>query len=101
MKYAANFRHTASELKSDIAGAIETQLKRIGTAHLEEDENPLEFFSYKNTVELEICGINSDSSLMLVHADNPEEEVTVRGYIEDDLIGIDDAISLLENLEQI
>lgn len=101
MEYANTFRKEASDLKSRIVASIEANLKRIGTAHTDEADEPLEFFSYSTTAELEICGINADGSLMLVHSPDPESEYTIRGYIEDDLIGIDDAISLLENLEEI
>ena len=94
MEYANNLRHEVSLISSRVVDAIEANLKRIGITHNDHDEESLEFFSYKNTAELDICGINADGTLI-------GTEGTIRGAIEDDQVSLLDAISLLEDLEAI
>lgn len=94
MEYAETFKHELSLLKDRVIAAIETNLKRIDRTLGEDDGEPLEFFSFRTTSELDIVGINADGTLL-------GTEGTIRGHIEDDLISIDDAVALLEDLEGI
>jgi len=94
MEYANTFRHEISLLTSRVVDAIETNLKRIGLNHSGSNDEPLEFLTFSTTVENDIEGINADGTLK-------GTEGTIRGAIEDDIVSIQDAIALLENLEEI
>jgi len=93
MEYANTFKHELSLLKSRVVTAIETNLKRIGKPVREIDDVPVDFFSFKVAAELDILGIDVDGTLL-------GGEGTIRGAIEDDLISLEDAVDLLEDLEQ-
>jgi ribosomal protein S1 len=94
MKYANTFKQELSLLKSGVVESIETNLKRIGRTLKEQGEDQIDFFSFKTTSQLEIEAINADGTFV-------GTDGTIRGYIEDDLISLEDAVDLLEDLEQI
>lgn len=94
MEYANNLKQELSLLKSRVVESIEANLKRIGKTLTENSEEQIDFFSFRTTSELEIEGINADGTLVGI-------EGTIRGHIEDDLISLEDAVDLLEDLEQI
>lgn len=94
MEYANNLKQELSLLKSRVVESIEANLKRIGKTLTEDSEEQIDFFSFRTTSELEIEGINPDGTLVGI-------EGTIRGHIEDDLISLEDAVDLLEDLEQI
>lgn len=94
MEYANNLKQELSLLKSRVVTAIETNLQRIGKTLTEHGEEQIDFFSFKTTSELEIEGINPDGTFV-------GTDGTIRGYIEDDCISLEDAVDLLEDLEQI
>ena len=94
MKYANDMRQEVSLIQSNLVNAIEANLKRIGKTFTDHDNKTLEFFSYRTTEELEIYGIKSDGTLI-------GTEGTIRGFIQDDILSINDGISLLEDLEAI
>lgn len=78
-------------MKSRTVAAIEVQLKRVGKVLAEDGD--IDFFSFKTTAELEIEGIDAEGNLI-------GTEGTIRGAIEDNLISLEDAVDLLEDLEQ-
>lgn len=94
MEYANTFKQELSLLKSRVVEAIETNLKRIGRTLEEDGDDQIDFFSFRTTGELDIVGINADGTLI-------GTEGTIRGHIEDDLISLEDAVDLLEDLEGI
>lgn len=94
MEYANTFKQELSLLKSRVVEAIEANLKRIDYTIEDGGEDQIDFFSFKTTSQLEIEGINADGTFM-------GTDGTIRGYIEDDLISLADAIDLLEDLEGI
>jgi len=91
MEYANNLKNELSLLKSKVVAAIEVQLKRTGKVLAEDGD--IDFFSFKTTSQLEIEGINADGTFV-------GTDGTIRGYIENDLISLEDAVNLLEDLEQ-
>lgn len=98
MEYAETFKHELSLLKERVIVSIEANLKRIGKTHEFEDDDSFEFFNLTAVEESEITGINANGTLI-----NEEGEIvdTVRGFIHDDKIQLNEAIYLLEDLEQI
>jgi len=94
MEYANTFKKELSTLKSRVVTAIEANLKRIGKTHSDDDDEPLDFFSFSTTAKNDIIGINADGTLL-------GTEGTIRGAIEDDIISLEDAVDLLQDLEAI
>lgn len=94
MENANTFKRELSTLKSRVVEAIEANLKRIGRTHSDDDDEPLDFFSFSTTAKNDIIGINADGTLL-------GTEVTIRGAVKDDTISLEDAVDLLEDLEQL
>jgi hypothetical protein len=94
MEYANNLKQEATLLGNRVMDAIEANLKRIGRDHSEDDEEPLGLFVYGEIYGEQLTGIKVDGTLVGASG-------TIRGALEDEQISLDDAISLLEDLEQI
>ena len=89
-----NYLREISELEEDIAIDIKVELKRLNRTISRNDDNPIEFFSYVTTLDIEEIhadgGVNNGSLL--------ETNTDIAKMISENKINIYDAIALLEQL---
>lgn len=97
MKYSSQFEQQFVTLREEVIEAIEANLKRIGKIHTDEDETPLEFFSFASNNINGISEIHPDGTLKF----KLNYKSTLRYYIDTEYITLGDAISLLKGLEEI
>jgi hypothetical protein len=102
-KFSAELSKKLSDLKAVTADMIEANLDRLRSEFHDDDMEPMEFFSFQAVSELGIEGIKVSGELYLTalaKGEGRDAAPTIRGYIEDDLVSLDNAIHLLCELEQ-
>lgn len=101
-RFSAELTKKLSDLKATTADMIEANLKRLSQEFHNDDETPLDFFSFQSISNLAIEGIKVSGELYMADIHRVQgETTTIRGYIEDDFISISDALELLCELENL
>lgn len=82
------------EMERNVCKEIEEALAKLNLTFTDEDENPLEFFNYKDTADNDISAINPDGTVLRFGTDL----VDIYSLVDDVVIPLADAISLLDEL---